>query len=506
MNAVRLLVVGAALAVGAVGLWRGTWAVGGSDSSCYALMAAAFAGGSLQPTTTLTEAPWPEAARTFAPGGFVPSPRRPEAASPICSPGFSLLLAPLVAIGGRDAIFLLTPVAGALLVWLTFLFGRHLAGPSAGAAAALVVAAMPVFVFQIVQPMNDVVVATLWMTVLVLAARPQDHSGWIGALTGLAILIRPNLAPAAVVVAAWLLTGGVARLVRFGVAAAPFLLLVGFFNAVLYGHPLQSGYGSAGDLFSARYVPVNVRNYGSALLETQLGFPLLGLLMIFVAPARLSRLVWLTLGTAASITLVYLFYKPFPEWWYLRFLLPVLPMMTALAMAAIVFATRRTLVLWPVMAVVVAFAMTTEAMGEALDLHRLEGRFRTVGAIARDRLPANAVFLTVWNSGSVRYHADREAILWDSLDPAALDLAVAWLFTRGLEPYVVLEEWEEPAFRARFAGHSAWADLDWPPRYRVLPSVRIFRARDRARYLAGETVPTELTWGGRPGSLSHAPR
>jgi hypothetical protein len=282
VSGVRLLVVAVALAVAAVGIWRGTWAIGGSDSSCYALMAAAFAGGHLQPTTSLAEAPWPDAPRTFAPGGFVPSPNRRDAASPICTPGFSLLLAPLVAIGGRDAIFLLTPIAGALLVWLTFLFGRELAGPNVGAAAALVVAASPVFVFQVVQPMNDVAVAAVWMAVMVLAARPQDHSGWI-------------------------------------------------------------------------------------------------------------------------------------------------------------FATRRPRVVWPVMAIVVVFAVTTEAMGQAMDLHRLERRFRTVGMIARDRLPTNAVFITVWNSGSVRYHADRDAILWDAMDPASLDLAVAWLSARWLEPYLVVE-------------------------------------------------------------------
>jgi len=207
----------------------------------------------------------------------------------------------------------------------------------------------------------------------------------------------------------------------------------------LYGHPLQSGYGSAVDLFAARYAAANVQNYGRALLETQLGFPLIGGLALAVAPAHLRRVVALALGLTASVAIVYLFYKPFPEWWYLRFLLPVLPMMVALAMASLVFATRRPRVVWPVMAIVVVFAVTTEAMGQAMDLHRLERRFRTVGMIARDRLPTNAVFITVWNSGSVRYHADRDAILWDAMDPASLDLAVAWLSARWLEPYLVVE-------------------------------------------------------------------
>ena len=52
--------------------------------------------------------------------GFIPSPVRADAASPICAPGFSLLLAPFRWIGGPDGIFVATPLAGALLVWFTF--------------------------------------------------------------------------------------------------------------------------------------------------------------------------------------------------------------------------------------------------------------------------------------------------------------------------------------------------------------------------------------------------
>jgi hypothetical protein len=487
----RLTVLAAAIAVALVGTWRGTWAVGGSDSSCYALMAAAFARGQLQPTTAIDGAPWPEASRTFAPGGFVPSPVHTDAASPICTPGFSLLLAPLYVVGGRDAIFLLTPLAGALLVWLTFRLGHRLAGTSAGAAAAIVVAVTPVFVFQVVQPMNDVSVATVWMAVLVLAAQPRDHSGWIGALTGLALLIRPNLAPAAVVVGVWCLTGSIRSFLVFAAAAAPFVLIVAAFNDALYGHPLQSGYGSARDLFSPDHLVPNLRNYGRALFETQLGFPLLGGLALFVVPHDRRRLVWLALSVTAAMVAVYLFYQPFPEWWYLRFFLPVLPVMSVLAMAAVVYGTRRSGLVWPVVAILVGVAGSSEGMRQALDLQRLERRFRTVGEVVRDRLPGNAVFLTVWNSGSVRYHADREAILWDSMAPPALDSAVAWLASRGYEPFIIVEEWEEPLFRERFAGQSTLADLDWPPRYQIQPRVRIFQPGDRARYRAGEQVPTE---------------
>ena len=105
------LAVAMALGLAAFGVVRGTWAVGGSDSSCYALMAKAFASGSWQPHSSLADAPWPDVSRTLAPGGFIASPLHADAAAPICAPGMSVLMAPLAAVFGQDAIFWLTPIA-----------------------------------------------------------------------------------------------------------------------------------------------------------------------------------------------------------------------------------------------------------------------------------------------------------------------------------------------------------------------------------------------------------
>src|SRR5688500_15861363 len=152
-----LIALLAAIALATFGVVRGTWAVGGSDSSCYALMAQAMASGDLQPSSALAvEAPWPDASRTLAPGGFIPSPVRPDAASPICAPGMSVLMAPLAAAFGRDAIFWLVPLSGAALVWSAYLIARRLAGGAAGAVAAILTATGPIVLYQVVQPMNDV--------------------------------------------------------------------------------------------------------------------------------------------------------------------------------------------------------------------------------------------------------------------------------------------------------------------------------------------------------------
>ena len=127
----------------------------------------------------------------------------------------------------------------------------------------------------------------------------------------------------------------------------------------------------------------------------------------------------------------------------------------------------------------------------------MEGRYRESADLVRDRLPANAVLITVWQSGSMRFHAGREIVMWDSLDPAWLDRAISWLKSRGQQPYILVERREEPDFRERFRDQSAIGRLDWPPRFDLNRQVRIYDPDDRGRYLAGEVFPTENIRSGR---------
>jgi hypothetical protein len=456
-------------------------------------MAQAFATGTLQPIEPLAvQVTWPNASATFAPGGFIPSPRRPDAASPVCAPGFSLLLTPFYVVGGRDAIFLLTPLAAGALIYLSFILGRAIAGDAAGVAAAILVAAMPVLVFQMVQPMNDVTAAALWMAVAVVAARAPDRVAALGILTGAALLVRPNLAPAAAIVALWCVARGWRHFIVFAGCVVPSVVVLLSLNAALYGHPLSTGYGEANQLFAMTNVTANVANYGRSTLATQAGFPLLAFVAVMSAPRDRRLLITELAVLAVALALPYLFYRPFEEWWYLRFLLPALSMTTVLATCGIALVTRRTWGLAVAVVVVTAWCVATPAMADALNLQRLERRFRTAGQVARERLPVNAAYFSVWESGSVRYHAGREVVVWDALDGAALNAAVAWLVEHGRDPYILIEDWEEPGFRERFSAHSPVGQLDWPPRFEIERRVKIYRPADRERYLEGESIPTEF--------------
>jgi hypothetical protein len=125
-------------------------------------------------------------------------------------------------------------------------------------------------------------------------------------------------------------------------------------------------------------------------------------------------------------------------------------------------------------------------------LQALEARYERAGDYVARRLPPNAMVITSWESGSVRFYSGRKTLVWDAMDPAWLDRAVAYVRTRGYEPFFLFERWEEPIFRQRFAG-SSLGMLDWPPAAEIASQVRIYRPEDRERYLKGTQPPTDYS-------------
>jgi hypothetical protein len=265
-------------------------------------------------------------------------------------------------------------------------------------------------------------------------------------------------------------------------------------NRALYGSIFGSGYGHAAELFSLSHVKANTSNYSRAIFQTQHVVPLFGLLAPVVFDGIKRKGSVLLIAFAATVIAIYLLYSPFPEWWYLRFLIPAIVVLLILASAVGVQLLSKAGMggVIPIAAVVLGI-IGTRAAGErdAFELQRMEGRYRETANLVRDRLPENAVVITVWESGSIRFHAGREVVMWESLDPAWLDRAITWLRSKGQQPYLLFERREEPEFRARFREQSEIGALDWPPRFDLRRQVRIYDPADRARYLAGESYATE---------------
>ena len=516
------IVIAAAVAAFIVGVRWGTDAAGGSDSSCYMNEARLFSRFTTHIDAPLaSSAPWPRAAWTFTPAGHLPSPVRADAIVPMCPPGLPIVMAIARWV---HADLLVVPLLGALAVWLTYVLGREIDGPLTGAASAVLMACSPIFLYQVVQPMTDVPAAAWWLLVAVLAIggrtqrpqRPQsqeifarfapfafivDKCGLAAGLAAsMAILTRPNLLPLALIVAIYL---GRRSVAPFFVGLVPGIVVLALLNWRMYGSPVASGYGAASDLFQLANIVPNLQRYGRWLWQTHTPVLALAIAAPFLVPRRAPA--WLALALGSATIALYLPYRVFDDWWYLRFLLPAIPLLIVLSIATIrqladralpqasnrgaredrrarCFSAFSAVPVGLIVVVLGAWWIQTARTGHAFDLRDWERHFIDAGRFAADRLPPNAAVLTVKHSGSVHYYAGRPIVAWDTLDPASLDRTLTFLREHGLVPMLLLDTEEEPVFRARFGAASEIGRLDWPPIARPARTVRAYDPADRARY------------------------
>lgn len=476
-----------------LGLVKGTRSAGGSDVYGYVSQAALWRQGTLRiPQAFVASIPWPNADWTFTPLGYRPTDD--HRLIPTYAPGLPLLMALCSTVLGNCGPYLVSPLCGAILIWLTYDLGRRLSGELVGVVAALCTASSPIVLFMALTPMSDVPVAMFWTLSLVLSCRRTAVSTVAsGIAAGIALVIRPNLLPLALgpaAIAAWpRFTShwmGIGRLLLYGAGCAPFALFVGWVFNDLYGSPLRSGYGDPGYAWS--YFRDNMANYPRWLLDTQ-GPLVFAFLLSAVLPARSSPggppLRRLLLAFAGGVLGCYLWYLSFDSWMFLRFMLPALPVVFVLAADAVWAATRRfgpqvrVLATLSFCAVMVSLGVTRARDLGLLGIREGAQVYADVGRYVDSHLPENAIVLAQQHSGSIRYYSGRLTLRFDQLEPGWLDRALQHLEATGHEPYAVLETWEVPLFRQRFAGQSRVALLDHPAMASAASGhVLLYRATD----------------------------
>jgi hypothetical protein len=487
----------------------GAFAIGGSDSHCYAGQARMFVEGRASLAPPLAQpVPWPNAAASFAPSGFAQGPDPAGGSVPLCAAGLAVAMAVAMRVAGDGAIFAVVPLMGLLAVWGTWLLGRRAAGPLVGAVSAALLACSPIFLYQLVQPMSDVPAAALWTAALATALGPADgkrqgirHGLATGLLTGAAVMMRPNLVPLAIIPVLLTWPSRSAAIAAAG-GSVPGILAVALLQAAIYGSPLRSGYGDLSQLFSFGYVRTNIVNYPAWLAYAHTPVLAIGVLAPFMAARR--GVAWALLAFVAGVIAAYLPYVPFTDWWYTRFMLPAVPALIILMVTALERAARPL----PRRAGLAALLVVTIAVGaywikraddvSVFRLKTFEQKYVELGRLAASRLPGNAIVVAAQPAGSVRYYARKPTLSWDAIEPDWLDRVFVECRARGLVPYLAVEAWEMDAFKSRFRGHSPSADLDWPPRATLGNVIYLYDPADRDRYLAGERIPTEfVTWGKR---------
>lgn len=477
----------AAFAVALTSVVFGELVASGADSSGYLHQAQLWAEGrGTLVAPVLDNAPWPLAGWEVAPLGFAPS-TTPGLLGPTYAPGLPWLMTLGGALAGAPGRFLWTPLAAGLLVWFTFVLARREAPPAAALGAALVVATSPPVLFAATQTMSDLAGAALWVgAVIALGATWRGRVVAAGLGAALALAVRPNLVlVAAAVWTAAVLTaedGLVAKVRRGALLALPIAaaaMIVAWINLRLWGSPFASGYGATDDLFLAVNVLPNAGRLWQWTLETSAWWMLAAVpaAVVFAAVTPRAR-AWPALALVAGILASYLPYAVFAEWWYLRFYLPAWPV---LATAVVVVAWRLLHRASPDAAPLAVLALSLAIAGHAarhtvaqdvFDLWRSAQRYPAVATWVRETAPAGAVLWSVQHSGALAAHGAATVARWDYVAPDALDHRIETLAARGRTSWVVLDDWEEAAWRQHFAGQVR-GRLDWAP----LAEARVGTAR-----------------------------
>jgi hypothetical protein len=509
----RLVVAIAILAAGVAARFH-SFSATGADASGYLSYAALLLDGALlRPEPLAPIATWADGAATLAPLGWRAA-LEPGMQVPTYAIGLPLMLAPFHALGGPVAALLVVPLTLAAAVCAVAALAHRLAGSSAALIAAVWLATSPVALIESMQVMSDVPVTAAWLVCwwLVFTSRPLAA----GVVAGLAVLIRPNLAPLTIVPALYVVLGnaradrlrqgfgaqeagarlrpgipeeqtlpagpGFSRGMQFSIPVALAGTIVAYLQWRYFGSPFRSGYGTAEEIYAIANIAPNAALYARWLLDSH-GPWLFGAPLVLLGPAtRFARdspreIRWL-LVFAALVVVVYLIYAVFETWTYLRFMLPALAV-AMIAVAAIVAAgLARALAAVRVAGLalaMLALASFNIASARELGVFRFAGhhvRARAVGERLATSLPLNAVIVSGEQSGAMRYYTGRSIVRWDLIDAAAMPTALNALRLGGYQLWMVLDDWEEEPFRRKFPDVAA-ASIDARPVIESTPGVGV---------------------------------
>ena len=406
---------------------------------------------------------------------------------PTYPPGLPMLMAVPYAWFGINGAVAIVLLSAAVAIVATGLLASQLGGRVAGIMAAVLIGFTPVFVHQAIQPMSDVPVTAAWMLCFALLCRGGSLDAPAGVACAIAVLIRPNLAPLAIVPLVL-----ARRKVVFAIPVAAAGALLGFIQASWYGSPFQSGYGATDELFAMSNIVPNIGRYSRWWLATA---PALLLGVFGVYRLRANRTAHALAAFAMLVIGAYLIYAVFDDWSYLRFLLPTLAVFAVFAAIELAAWIER----WPItvrvpvfFVVVVALTAYSIAIARSHDTFKLADQLARVATVA-DYLNKNvepaAVLLSGEQSGSMRHYTGRSILRWEAASPDALTAAFAKLAQANRPVFIVLDAWEEPVFRAKLS-HAV--PLDWPPMLVAGTTHRtqVWRLSDGERFRRGEPVDT----------------
>lgn len=426
---------------------------GGSDTSGYLNQARMLTRGELSvPLRLWHELRLPEDyLNSFPPLGFTAAqnPGFMVATYPIGTP---LHLAFLRMLGGDPAMFLIGTIAAVSALALMFLMARRLGLQQSHAFfAAAVLALCPVFVFNALYPVSDILAVAWALGAMLAAFRASESWRWgllAGAAVGAGVLIRPSqlmLLPA-VLIAARLRWKPLVAIVAGGL---PFAVIHLSLAEHLFGNPFRTGYGEAGGLFDLSNFPDRVGDYSFWLARLlPLVFPMgFGALVLggIDRTARAALAAWFL-----AFFLFYCFYDVFGEWGSTRFLLPAMPALILLFFLGVQeLLKNRPIVAGTTVALILVIQILSGRSLGVLGPARGDEVYREAVTGARKITGPNAVVIGGEMTGAWLYYNGDIMIRIDSLHPDRFELLRGHASIAGRKWFALVPYFEIADLHAR---------------------------------------------------------
>ena len=434
---------------------------GGSDSYGSVSAADRRRGGLLIQHEPMADVLPAEAAVAATTLGYVQAGRTADASVPAFPLGLPVQMALAATVFGARAMFYVPLALGIVLVatsyWIALRITRD---RTAAIAAAATVSMHPIVFAYAIQAMSDVPAAGWYLLAGALLMSERVPSAALAGLSAsAALLTRPALVPGVLALLLIPIAGGKSRAARVAVYAslvAAAIGVQGWTQWYLYGSPLGNGYGTFEELFAVRFIWPNVRSYTYWTIVMHGAIWIVALARgVFVARDRSTRA--LLLASFAGAIVPYAVYRTYDHWETLRFVLPLLAMLTIVAVVgAFQIAGRYApphVATWLGVGLTIAMAATWARWLEheqVFDLARVEERYQRAGELVARVTPENAVVLSSLHSGSLRYYAKRQTVDWARIPPDALDAAVTALESHGHPVYLMFDgQQEQQLFEAR---------------------------------------------------------
>jgi hypothetical protein len=448
---------------------------GGSDSSGYMNQARLMAYGRVhvQPRT-IQELPAADVPPyLYVPLGFKPAPDG-NGMVPTYPAGLSLFILAMEPLAGwkhaGDAAAILHSLAGLAATYaLARMFGLGWRWAFLGAA---IVAASPLYILMSLTAMSDVP-SLVWTTLAVLAAwKSRERPLWAlaaGAAVAVDVLLRPTNLLAFLPIGVALGLSPRRWLLLF-VGGLPGAVFFAAHSMAAYGSMATTGYGDASEGFGVRFVRetlVHCAVWMPALFTPVvilgIAFPWLG-----SVPPRLRWILGVWILPCVGF---YSAYKCTHEtWWYLRFLLPIVPAVVVASLLVLRQLCARALRrgVFDLAPLALAAALLLLAENSRVFCRRLyplvvaqeEHRYERIAGWMEKNLPADAVCVTMQASGAIYYYTHYTFIRWDFIDKADVGKIESAVRRSGRPLYAILFPFEyndSHVLEQRIPGH--WSQV-----------------------------------------------